>query len=190
MSVANEEMGIRPASLHSRKTFRPLPSSHAMLIDAVLRFPLSPSNVNRDARRGPAPSAEGNRVSHVTVNMNDSPARKSCTTRAAPRRAPRWRSPRRASARSWPGSRFRPASGRPGCWPGRTASDRGRGQARPFGVSDLAAVLATYHRPRRRGRGGESEEVALERGRLDAVIAGLLCSWRDAAQRGERAALV
>ncbi len=56
----------------------------------------------------------------------------------------------------------------------RTASDRGRGQARPFGVSDLAAVLATCHRPRRRGRGGESEEVALERGRLDAVIAGLL----------------
>ena len=35
----------------------------------------------------------------------------------------------------------------------RTASDRGRGQARPFGVSDLAAVLATCHRPRRRGRG-------------------------------------
>ena len=56
----------------------------------------------------------------------------------------------------------------------RTASDRGRGQARPFGVSDLAAVLATCHRPRRRGRGVESEEVALERGRLDAVIAGLL----------------
>ena len=56
----------------------------------------------------------------------------------------------------------------------RTASDRGRGQARPFGASDLAAVLATCHRPRRRGRGVESEEVALERGRLDAVIAGLL----------------
>ena len=38
----------------------------------------------------------------------------------------------------------------------RTASDRGRGQARPFGVSDLAAMLATCHRPtearaRRRG---------------------------------------
>ena len=32
----------------------------------------------------------------------------------------------------------------------RTAGDRGRGQARPFGVSDLAAVLATCHRPRRR----------------------------------------
>ena len=35
-------------------------------------------------------------------------------------------------------------------------------------------MLATCHRPRRRGRGVESEEVALERGRLDAVIAGLL----------------
>ena len=40
----------------------------------------------------------------------------------------------------------------------RTASDRGRGQARPFGVSDLAAVLATCHRPRRRGRGVESDQ--------------------------------
>ena len=56
----------------------------------------------------------------------------------------------------------------------RTASDRGRGQARPFGLSDLAAVLATCHRPRRRGRGGAADQVALERGRLDAVIAGLL----------------
>ena len=43
-----------------------------------------------------------------------------------------------------------------------------------FGVSDLAAVLATCQRPRRRGRGVESDQVALERGRLDAVIAGLL----------------
>ena len=42
----------------------------------------------------------------------------------------------------------------------RTASDRGRGQARPFGFSDLAAVLATCHRPRRRGRGVESDQVA------------------------------
>ena len=56
----------------------------------------------------------------------------------------------------------------------RTAGDRGRGQARPFGAADLAAVLATCHRPRRRGRGVESEQVALERGRIDAVIAGLL----------------
>ncbi|MCY4637484.1 MAG: hypothetical protein OXG04_23800 [Acidobacteria bacterium] len=56
----------------------------------------------------------------------------------------------------------------------RTASDRGRGQARPFGLSDLAAVLATCHQPRRRGCGVESGQVALERGCLDAVIAGLL----------------
>ena len=56
----------------------------------------------------------------------------------------------------------------------RTAADRGRGQARPFGAADLAAVLATCHRPRRRGRGVESDPVARERGRLDAVIAGLL----------------
>ena len=56
----------------------------------------------------------------------------------------------------------------------RTASDRGRGQARPFGLSDLAAVFATCHRPRRRGRGGESDQIALERGRIDAVITGLL----------------
>ena len=58
----------------------------------------------------------------------------------------------------------------------RTAGDRGRGPARPFGAADLAAVLATCHRPRRRdrSRGMESDQVALERGRLDAVIAGLL----------------
>ena len=69
----------------------------------------------------------------------------------------------------------------------RTAGERGRGQARPFGVSDLAAVLATCHRPRRRGRGVESEEVALERGRLDAVIAGLL--FMAAMRRSEVSAL-
>ena len=56
----------------------------------------------------------------------------------------------------------------------RTAADRGRGQAGPFSASDLAAVLATCHRSRRRGRGIESDEVAAERGRVDAVIAGLL----------------
>ena len=35
----------------------------------------------------------------------------------------------------------------------RTAGDRARGQARPFTAEDLAAVLATCHLPRRRGRG-------------------------------------
>ena len=59
--------------------------------------------------------------------------------RRAHRRAPRWRSPRRASARSWPHSPLPAASGRARVLAGyrRTASDRGRGQARPFGVSDL-----------------------------------------------------
>ena len=33
----------------------------------------------------------------------------------------------------------------------RTVGERGRGQARPFGVTDLAAVLATQPRPRRPG---------------------------------------
>ena len=56
----------------------------------------------------------------------------------------------------------------------RIAGGRGRGQARPFVAADLAAVLATCHLPRRRGRGVESGDVALKRGRLDAVIAGLL----------------
>ena len=41
----------------------------------------------------------------------------------------------------------------------RTAGDRGRGQARPFSAADLAAVLATCHLPRRRGRGVESDQV-------------------------------
>ena len=44
----------------------------------------------------------------------------------------------------------------------RTAGSRGRGQARPFGAADLAAVLATCHRPRRRGRGVESDQVIQE----------------------------
>ena len=69
----------------------------------------------------------------------------------------------------------------------RTAGDRGRGQARPFGFSDLAAALATCHTPRRRGRGVESVQVALERGRVDAVIAGPLFVARM--RRGEVSAL-
>ena len=69
----------------------------------------------------------------------------------------------------------------------RTAGDRGRGQTRPFGAADLAAVLATCHQPRRRGRGRESDQVALERGRLDAVITGLL--FMAGMRRSEVAAL-
>ena len=71
----------------------------------------------------------------------------------------------------------------------RTTGGRGRGQARPFGVSDLAAVLATCHRARRRGRGFESDHVALERGRLDGVIPGLLFMAGMRRSEVERAAL-
>ena len=55
-----------------------------------------------------------------------------------------------------------------------------------FSAADLAAVLATCHLPRRRGRGVESDQVAAARGRLDAVIAGLRChpQGRSAAEDG------
>ena len=69
----------------------------------------------------------------------------------------------------------------------RTAAARGRGQAHPFTAADLAAVLATCHRPRRRGRGIESGQLAAARGRLDAVIAGLL--FMGGMRRAEVAAL-
>ena len=48
---------------------------------------------------------------------------------------------------------------------------------------------ATCHRPRRRGRSVESDELAAERGRLDAVDRRVAVHGRDAAERGERAAL-
>ena len=57
---------------------------------------------------------------------------------------------------------------------GRTAADRGRGQAAPLRADGLAAILATAARPRTDGRGVESPTTAHRRGRLDAVIAGLL----------------
>ena len=92
----------------------------------------------------------------------------------------RWRSPRRASARSSLASPLLPVSRPPGVLAGyrRTAYDRGRGQARPVrGLRKSRTwrpCFATCCRPRRRGRGGESDQVAIERGRVDAVIAGLL----------------
>ena len=39
-------------------------------------------------------------------------------------------------------------------------------------AADLVAVLATCARPRRRGCGAAADDVALKRGRLDAVTAG------------------
>ena len=56
----------------------------------------------------------------------------------------------------------------------RTAADRGRGQAAPLRADGLAAILATATHPRTDGRGVESPATAHRRGRLDAVIAGLL----------------
>ena len=47
-------------------------------------------------------------------------------------------------------------------------------QAAPLSVDGLAAILATAHLPRPRGRGMESESVARARGAVDAAIAGLL----------------
>ena len=83
---------------------------------------------------------------------------------------------RRASGPASPASPIRPGSGRPGFWPATggppaiaAAARRGRSGPRTSPPS-----LATYHRPRRRGRGVESDPVARERGRLDAVTAGLL----------------
>ena len=63
----------------------------------------------------------------------------------------------------------------------------GRGQARPFGVSDLAAVLVTCHRPRRRGRGsltlGSQSGGHFSPGMVASVLrqcgaTSLLASWR------------
>ena len=46
--------------------------------------------------------------------------------------------------------------------------------AAPLSADGLAAILATADRPRTDGRGVESHTTAQRRGRLDAVIAGLL----------------
>ena len=79
----------------------------------------------------------------------------------------------------------------------RTAADRGRGQAAPLSADGLAAILATAERPRTDGRGVESHTTAQRRGRLDAVIAGLLfmgglrrsevsaLEWRDVADASD-----
>ena len=79
----------------------------------------------------------------------------------------------------------------------RTAADRGRGQAAPLSADGLAAILATAARPRTDGRGVESHTTAQRRGRLDAVIAGLLfmgglrrsevsaLEWRDVADASD-----
>ena len=90
----------------------------------------------------------------------------SCTTRAGP--------PASASGTASPAGRARPAKERPWVLGGyrRTADDRGRGQARPFGAADF-------------GRGPcdlpAAEAPSLTRSsasaRRDAMIVGLLFQW-------------
>ena len=81
------------------------------------------------------------------------------------------KSPRRASARSWPGSPLPLASGQPRCSPGT-------GGPPTIGVEDRRGRsgfrIWRPCSPPATGRGGETDEVALERRRLDAVIAALL----------------
>ena len=64
---------------------------------------------------------------------------------------------------------------------------RGRGQAAPLTADGLAAIIATADRPRRRGRGWETEQVATDRGATDKALAGLL--FQGGLRRSEAAAL-
>ena len=69
----------------------------------------------------------------------------------------------------------------------REAAGRGRGQAEPLTVEDVAIIIATAAIPRRTGRGLESPTQALRRGAVDAAIAGLL--FQAGLRRSEAAAL-
>ncbi|MDE0222217.1 MAG: tyrosine-type recombinase/integrase [Spirochaetaceae bacterium] len=69
----------------------------------------------------------------------------------------------------------------------RQAAGRGRGQAQGLTADDCAAVLATADRPRRTGRGTESDEQAAERGATDKVIVSLL--FQGGLRRSEAAQL-
>ena len=69
----------------------------------------------------------------------------------------------------------------------RQAVGRGRGQAQALTADGLAAIIATADRPRRRGRGWETDQVAAARGAIDKAIAGLL--FQGGLRRSEAAAL-
>ena len=69
----------------------------------------------------------------------------------------------------------------------RQTVGRGRGQAAPLTADGLAAIIATADRPRRRGRGWETDQVATDRGAIDKAIAGLL--FQGGLRRSEAAAL-
>ena len=69
----------------------------------------------------------------------------------------------------------------------REAAGKGRGQAEPLTVEDVAAIIATSSIPRRSKRGMESPAQARRRGAVDAAIAGLL--FQGGLRRSEAAAL-
>ena len=81
----------------------------------------------------------------------------SCTTRAAPRQGPRWRSPRRASVRSWPSSPLPPGErdgpGRPwnNCRPAPSSMNAvARERSCRPNADDRAVGRGRRHRRRRR----------------------------------------
>ena len=69
----------------------------------------------------------------------------------------------------------------------REAAGKGRRQAEPLTVEDVAAIIATATIPRRSKRGMESPAQAQRRGAVDAAIAGLL--FQGGLRRSEAAAL-
>ena len=125
---------------------------------------LPSTTLPRESVRGgscaPPPRDQGSRPSVPSSRTRPSPATSpSSTSRGEPRRARRRRWRRRAS-----GPRLAAAPTPAGERTARVLAGYrrtavGRGQARPFVAADLAAVLATCHRTRRRGRGVESDEV-------------------------------
>ena len=136
----------------------------------------------------------------IGAGSRDSRSIARCRRRGAPGRSrwPRgswlracgWRPPRRGdrggSARA---PRRRPPAASPRPHSPRTPAGRTPGAlrqldawlARPFGAGDLAAVVATCHRPRRRVRRGRPRARPPRRGDRRAPLHG-----RDAAERGEQ----
>ena len=69
----------------------------------------------------------------------------------------------------------------------RQAAGRGRGQAQALTADDCAAIMATAYRPRRTGRGMETEPAAADRGAVDKAIVAVL--FQGGLRRSEAAAL-
>ena len=108
-------------------------------------MPLGAAAVPPGLLRGAAPPRQLAQGAGPLRTRRRPPTSPSSTTRAARRRAPRPRWPRRASATASPANRAPPTNRPPG--PGRLPPDgrlpRPRASARPFGAGNLAAVLAT-----------------------------------------------